>query len=60
LILNKVTFHFILDTSQVLDHFNDLYAAHNGVSTGNCWDNVASHIFDLVERLLLDSEAKHS
>lgn len=59
MVLDEVALHFLLSVPQVFDHLDDFYAADYGVGAGDCWDDVACHVLDFVERLLLDVEAMH-
>lgn len=60
LVLNEITFHFLLISSEIFDHFYDLYSTDNRISTGDCWHNISGHVFDLIKGLLLDVEAEHA
>jgi hypothetical protein len=60
LILNEVTFHFLLIAPQVFDHLYDFNPTNNRISTGDGGNYVAGHVFDLIEGLLVDVEAEHA
>lgn len=60
LVLDEVALHFLLGVSQVFDHLDDFNSTNDGVGAGDSWDDVACHVLDFVERLLLNAEAMHS
>lgn len=59
LVLDEVALHFLLCISQIFYHLNYLNATNDGVSAGDCGNDIASHVLYFVERLLLDVEAMH-
>ena len=60
LVLHEVAPQLLLLVAQLLQHFDELQGADDGVGARNGGDDVAGHIFNLVETLLLDAEAVHA
>ena len=60
LILHVIELNFLGVGKIEFEHLDNLQPTNNRISAGDCRDDIACHVLNLVERLLLDAEAFHS